>query len=160
MHRGPLVSTALTGRISATFLVEKPCAGGAAPEVSPPNLRGPRVTGARQRFLVSPRRKRSLRSSPAAPLDLVCGSREAPVRGFPDPVRQSLVTEKRDAPSGGGENAQPADRLADGPRRAQTVLALPEPDRSSSMRLAMVRARMRERCGTARGEALGGHVRG
>jgi hypothetical protein len=40
------------------------------------------------------------------------------------------------------------------------VLALPEHDRSGSMELAVSRAWTWVRCGTARGEVLGGHARG
>jgi hypothetical protein len=40
------------------------------------------------------------------------------------------------------------------------VLALPEHDRSDPMELAVSRAWTWVRCGTARGEVLGGHARG
>ena len=47
-----------------------------------------------------------------------------------------------------GRARGPAGWLADGPHRAQTVLALPEPDPSGSMRFVVSRARMWVRCGT------------
>src|SRR5512143_221223 len=47
-----------------------------------------------------------------------------------------------------GRARGPAGWLADGPRRAQTVLALPEPDPSGSMRFVVSRARTWVRCGT------------
>src|SRR5512140_1825415 len=88
-----------------------------------------------------------------------------------------------------GRTHAPAGWLADGPRRAQTVLALPEPDPSGSMRFVVSRAPTWVRCGiqpmarsdvpaakrtgtcgagqdepsgarNSHGEALGGHARG
>src|SRR5512140_162436 len=47
-----------------------------------------------------------------------------------------------------GRTPAPAGWLADGPRRAQTVLALPEPEPSGSMSFVVARARAWVRCGT------------
>src|SRR3954465_1898319 len=70
-----------------------------------------------------------------------------------------------------GRTRTPAGWLADGPCRAQTVLALREPAGSGSMKLGVAGAHTWERCGTARGMgpgrcgpargvALGGCARG
>src|SRR5204862_5092476 len=49
-------------------------------------------------------------------------------------VRYAAAVKETERTAAGGENAQPAGCLADGPRRAQTVLALREPDRSETGR--------------------------
>ncbi len=56
--------------------------------------------------------------------------------------------------------ASPAGVAAEVLAVLRQVLALPEPERSGSLRLVVARAREWERCGTARGKDLGGHARG